>query len=147
MVALFNMIWFLFFGFWTSILMFLLGVLMCITIVGIPVGKSLFQLSKLNAFPYGKVIIRETQLQGRNNVSVIRQLGGLILNTLWFPVGLILTLMYFIMGIVAAITIVGIPVAILYFKMAQFVLFPIGAKVITKKEAYASAAEALRRRV
>jgi len=147
MVALFNMIWFLFFGFWTSILMFLLGVLMCITIVGIPVGKSLFQLSKLNAFPYGKVIIRETQLKGRNNVSVIRQLGGLILNTLWFPVGLILTLMYFIMGIVAAITIVGIPVAILYFKMAQFVLFPIGAKVITKKEAYASAAEALRRRV
>lgn len=147
MVTLFNMIWFIFFGFWTSVLTFFLGVLMCITIVGIPIGKSLFQLSKLNGFPYGKVIIRETQLKGRKRVSIIRQLGGLLLNILWFPIGFILTMMYFLMAIVAALTIVGLPVAILYFKIGQFVLFPIGAKVITKKAAYASAAEALRRRV
>lgn len=139
MVDLFNILWFIFFGWWNALGLLFLSVLFSITIVGIPIGKSLFQLAKLTAFPYGKEVIRETELKGKHNVSSIRRLGGLIVNIIWLPIGIVLAIVYLAMGILAAITIIGIPVAIVYVKLGQFLLFPIGAKVVTKRQAMASA--------
>ena len=36
-------------------------------------------------------------------------------------------------------TIIGIPIGIVYVRMGKFILLPIGAKVVTKKQAFASA--------
>jgi DNA-binding MarR family transcriptional regulator len=47
---------------------------------------------------------------------------------------------YFAYGILSFITIIGIPAGIVYVRMGQFLLFPVGARVVTKKQAYASAA-------
>ncbi len=132
MSGIFNILWFVLVGWWSAFLLFVFSFIFALTIVGIPIAKSLYQLAKLNAAPFGKEIIRETSLKGSRNVSGIRKLGGLIINIIWFPVGIALTILYIIEGILACVTIVGIPVGILYIKMGKFLLFPIGAKVVSK---------------
>lgn len=147
MIGLFNLIWFLLFGWWNALVFLMLSGVFACTIVGIPIAKSLFQLSKLTAFPYGKTVIREVELKGKENVSSLRRLGGLVVNILWLPLGLSLTLAFFALGLLAAVTIIGIPIAVVYVRLGQFLLFPIGAKVVTNQQAYASAtANEIRRR-
>ncbi len=138
-MILFNLIWFILFGWWQSILYLLVSVLFAITIVGIPIAKSLYQFAKLCAFPFGKEIIKETELKGDNNVSAIRKIGGTIVNLLWVPFGIFFAILYIISGIASFISIIGIPAGIVYCKAAKFIVFPIGAKVVSKKQAYASA--------
>ena len=138
-MGLFNLIWFVFFGLINSIVYLVLSLIFAITIIGIPIAKSILQFAKLSAFPFGKEVIRETELKGKENVSGFRKIGGIILNIIWFPLGLILSLLHLILGIVAFCTIIGIPIGIVYVRMSKFLLFPIGAKVVSKKQAIASA--------
>lgn len=139
MSVLFNVIWFIIIGWWSALCFFILSGVFAITIIGIPIAEALLQFAKLNAFPFGKEIIKETELKGKANVSTFRKVVGIILNIIWFPIGLCFTLIFIVAAILAFITIIGIPVGIVYIRMGQFLLFPIGAKVVSKKQAYASA--------
>ena len=54
-------VWEIFFGFlfgglWTGLSWVAAGVLWCITIVGIPIGKQCFKFAKLAFFPFGKEV-------------------------------------------------------------------------------------------
>ncbi len=134
MAALGNVIWFVFFGWWNALLDVLAGILFSITVIGIPIGKSLFQYAKLMALPFGKVIVKETDIKGVENVSAVRRAGGVIANIIWLPFGLIMYVGMIVEAIVMAITIIGIPVAVVLVRSAKFIIWPIGAKVITKQE-------------
>lgn len=138
-MGLFNLIWFIFFGIINSLIYLLLSLIFAITIIGIPIAKSMLQFAKLSAFPFGKEVIRETELKGKENVSDARRIGGIIINILWFPLGLLLSLLHLILAIILFFTIIGIPIGIVYVRMGKFLLFPIGAKVVTNKQAFASA--------
>ncbi len=138
-MGLFNVVWFIFFGWWEALIHLILAGLFAITIVGIPIAKSMFQFAKLMAFPFGKEIIKETELKGSANVSLIRKIFGTIVNVLWLPFGIILALIYLASGVLSFLTIVGIPVGVVYVRSAAFIVWPIGAKCVSKKQAYASA--------
>ena len=71
MVTLGNIIWFVVFGWWNWLFYTFSGIICCITIIGIPIGKAMFQYAKLMVLPFGKVIIKETELKGKENVSAI----------------------------------------------------------------------------
>ncbi|MCR2046480.1 zinc-ribbon domain-containing protein [Acetatifactor muris] len=135
MSALGNIIWFIFGGWWNFLLYGFLGLLFSITIIGIPIGKALFQYAKLMVFPFGKVIIKETELKGKENVAGIRRVGGVIANLLWLPVGIALFIGNILLAVGTALTIIGIPVAIVLVRSATFLIWPVGAKVITKEQA------------
>ena len=139
MAFVFNCIWFFLFGWWQAIVYLLLSLIFAITIIGIPIAKSLFEFAKLCALPFDKEIITETELKGSNNVSIIRKIGGIIANMMWFPIGIVCALEYLIAALVCFITVIGIPAGIVYCKATKFIIFPIGAKVVSKKHAYASA--------
>ena len=138
-MGFFNLIYFVFFGALSAFFYLLLSILLAITIIGIPIAKSMLQFAKLSAFPFGKEVITETELKGKENVSNLRKFGGTFLNIIWFPLGLILTLIHLTLGVLAFISIIGIPIGIVHVRMGKFLLFPIGAKVVTKKQALASA--------
>lgn len=129
-----NIIWFILAGWWNFLVYGLCGVLCCITIIGIPVGKSLFQYAKLMALPFGKVIVKETDIKGTENVSTVRKVCGVIANIIWLPFGIGFFLGNIALMILSAITIIGIPQAVVIAKSCKFLLWPIGAKVITKEE-------------
>lgn len=135
MNALGNIIWFIFGGWWNFLVYGFLGLLFSITIIGIPIGKALFQYAKLMVFPFGKVIIKETELKGKENVAGIRRAGGVIANLLWLPVGIALFIGNVLLAVGTALTIIGIPVAIVLVRSAKFLIWPVGAKVITKEQA------------
>ena len=51
-----NLLWFVLTGLLAGITWFLLGLIWCITIIGIPFGKQCFTLAKLAAVPFGATI-------------------------------------------------------------------------------------------
>ena len=134
-----NVIWFVAGGFVLALLWLILAGLFAITIVGIPIAKAFLEFAKLSAFPFGKEVIKETELKGKEHVHIVAKVVYIILNILWFPIGLVLTICYLVAGIVSFISIIGIPVGIVYVRMGKFLLFPIGSRVVSKKQAYASA--------
>jgi len=54
---LLNIIWILVFGWELALASFALGVLWCITIVGIPFGLQLFKFAKIALLPFGTQIV------------------------------------------------------------------------------------------
>lgn len=53
---LINLIWCIIVGWWGAILFIGLGLLYCITIIGIPFGKQWFKFAQLILFPFGATI-------------------------------------------------------------------------------------------
>lgn len=119
MKTLGNIFWFVFGGFLLWLEWSIAGLLLCITIIGIPAGKQCFKLAKLSAFPFGK------ELDYRK-----AGVGSVILDVLWVLVfGWEIAATAFVNGILWCITIVGIPFGKQFFKMAALSLAPFGATV------------------
>ena len=54
-----NLIWFIFGGLWLGLSWSLLGLLLCITIIGIPLGLQAFKLMKLAFAPFGATVTKD----------------------------------------------------------------------------------------
>ncbi len=54
-----NVIWFLFGGLEMALVNGLMGVLWCVTIIGVPFGLQCFKLAKLSLAPFGAVVVHE----------------------------------------------------------------------------------------
>lgn len=113
-----NFLWFIFSGFWQGMSWWFVGILWCITIVGIPVGIQCFKLSRITFFPFGKEIAYEG-----DGFSIF-------FNVLWIIFGGIpLALGALFNGALLCLTIVGIPFGLQCFKFATLAIMPFGAVV------------------
>jgi uncharacterized membrane protein YccF (DUF307 family) len=108
MTALGNVIWFVFGGEILALIWLLLAGIFALTIVGIPIARACLEFAKLSAFPFGREVIRDTELKGKDNVSTAVKVISILLNIIWFPIGLILSIVYLISGILSFISIKGI---------------------------------------
>ena len=114
---LMNVIWFVFGGIWLFLAWLLLGILLCVTIVGIPFGIQCFKLARLSFAPFGRRVFLDF---GRHPFA----------NVVWvILVGWELSIAYFIAGLLNCITVIGIPNGIQCFKLMGLALFPFGAEV------------------
>ena len=112
-----NIIWILFGGIWLALAWFAIGVLLCITIIGIPFGIQCFKAAKLAFAPYGKRVLLNFKAHP-------------IANTLWAILGGFgMALLYLAIGILNCLTIIGISRGIQCFKIMKLAFFPFGAKV------------------
>lgn len=115
-----NILWFIFGGLIVGTMWLLAGILWCVTIVGIPWGLQCFKFSALMYAPFGKEIVYGGGA------------GSFILNIIWLIIsGLPMALGILMSGIVACITIVGIPVGLQLFKYSKLALMPFGAHVVS----------------
>lgn len=113
-----NLIWFLFGGLWMGLGWTLVGLIWCISIIGIPVGIQCFKFARLAFFSFGKVIV-----YGGGAPS-------LLCNILWLIFGgFALAISAAIHGLIFCITIVGIPFGMQCFKFARLALTPFGSDV------------------
>ena len=125
MSLLLNILWFIFGGFLISLAYILGGILLCITIIGIPFGIQCFKLSILGMAPFGHEI-RETEPPG-GALSVI-------MNIIWIILpGLELALMHLILAAIFAITIIGLPFAAQHLKMTRLAILPFGFRVVENR--------------
>ena len=119
MSCLGNIIWFIFGGFLGALGWLFVGILWCISIIGIPVGLQCFKMARLQFAPFGKDVI-----------TVSDSGGSLILNILWIICGgLELCIANLVSALFLCITIIGIPFAMQSLKMAKLSLMPFGKEV------------------
>ena len=114
-----NILWFVLGGFIPMILWAVVGLILCVTIIGLPFGVQCFKLAGLSAFPFGR------------NVE-IGNFGafGLLGNIIWILVaGWELALIHIVLGMIFYITIIGIPFGRQHFKLARLAFVPFGAKI------------------
>jgi uncharacterized membrane protein YccF (DUF307 family) len=117
-----NFIWLVLAGFWLALAYVLAGLILCITIIGIPFGVQSFKLAGYALWPFGRVLVPSpTRLKG---LSVIA-------NILWFILaGWWLALAHLLTGILLCLTIIGIPLGVADFKMAGAALVPFGKEIV-----------------
>lgn len=63
MSLLVNILWIIFGGLELAAGSILLGLLLCVTIIGIPFGKQCFKLAQLALFPFGASVVHGDQLR------------------------------------------------------------------------------------
>jgi uncharacterized membrane protein YccF (DUF307 family) len=118
MNLLLNLIWLVFGGFIVVLAYLFGGILLCITIIGIPFGIQCFKLAGLALMPFGQEI-REKEPPG-GAVAVI-------MNIIWIILpGLELAVFHLLMALLFAITIIGLPIAAQHLKMTRLALLPFG---------------------
>jgi len=111
-----NVLWFIFGGFIAGISYVIGGLLLCITIIGIPFGLRAIGFGWSVMLPFGKELGKVDGGEG---------FLAMIFNLLWLIfIGWQLALMHLIIGILFGITIIGIPFAHMHFQIAFVVLLP-----------------------
>lgn len=65
-----NVLWFFFGGFWLALGHLVSGVLLCLTIIGIPFGVASFKMAGLALAPFGKEIVSVDELRRRGLVAI-----------------------------------------------------------------------------
>ncbi|MBW3088957.1 YccF domain-containing protein [Bifidobacterium sp. 82T24] len=116
-----NIIWLVLGGLFLAIGWALIGLVLCITVIGIPLGLQAFKMAQLTLTPFGKEII-----YGGGLGSTMLNIVWLLLAGLWMALG------YVAAGLVNCITVIGIPFGLQSFKMAKLALMPFGATVMRR---------------
>lgn len=129
MKTLGNIIWFLCGGLWSGVLWYLAGILMALSIIGLPWARACFLLGNFTLWPFGRELVDRRQLTGREDIGT--GMLGLIGNILWFLViGWTLAVAHLSGALACAVTIIGIPFAVQHLKLAVASLCPIGKEVV-----------------
>ena len=121
MSLLMNLLWIVLGGFLIFFFYLIGGLVLCLTIVGIPFGVQLIKLSLLAVAPFGKEVNTEGSASG---------LLEIVMNVLWWVFGGVeAALVLLALALVLAITIVGLPFARQHIKLLKLALVPFGARV------------------
>ncbi len=124
MSILLNLIWLFLGGAAAAMTWFIIGIIMLLTIVGIPWAKACFNIAILTFWPFGSSITK-------TNSSASMKSAGLVGNIIWFILaGWWLALGHLCWGILLAVTIIGIPFALQHFKLARISLSPVGKTIV-----------------
>lgn len=122
MNLLLNIIWLILGGFIVVISYLLGGIVLCLTIIGIPFGIQCFKLAGLALMPFGREIREKKPPGGALTV---------IMNVIWIILpGLELAVFHLMMALLLAITIIGLPLAVQHLKMTRLAILPFGYEVV-----------------
>ncbi|MFR9728606.1 YccF domain-containing protein [Saccharopolyspora sp. MS10] len=121
MQLLLNVIWLIFGGLWLALGYAVAGVVLAITVIGIPFAIASFRMANYALWPFGRRLVDEP---GSGAFSAIGNVLWLLLAGWWLALGHILT------GIAQCVTIIGIPLGIANFKLIPVSLFPLGKRIV-----------------
>lgn len=122
MSTLGNILWLLLGGLIAGLGYLLGGVLLCVTIVGIPFGLQAIKLGLATFTPFGKVVV--TKPGGDGCLPVV-------FNVLWIVLfGWEIALAHLLSAVLLAITILGIPFAKQHVKLIPLALLPFGRDLV-----------------
>ncbi|AQA13344.1 YccF domain-containing protein [Streptomyces samsunensis] len=121
MKTLLNLIWLIFSGFWMAILYLFAGVLLFITIIGIPLAIASWRIAAFALWPFGRTAVPR---RDAGAASCVGNVLWLILAGWWLALGHVLT------GIALCITIIGIPLGLANFKLIPISLAPLGVEIV-----------------
>ncbi|MCP9612636.1 YccF domain-containing protein [Coprobacter tertius] len=117
-----NIIWLIFGGLLLALEYFVAGIILCITIIGIPFGFQVFKIGLLALFPFGQKTVVES---GKSGCLYT------IMNIIWILIGGIwIALTHLALGLLFCITIIGIPFGMQHFKLMAVAFTPFGRTIV-----------------
>ena len=117
-----NIIWLVLGGFWMFVGYLLAGLLMCLTVIGIPFGIAAFRIGGYALWPFGRRLVSKPTAG----------LGSAVGNVLWLVLaGWWLALGHLVTGVAMCLTIIGIPLGLASFKLVPVSLLPLGKDVVS----------------
>jgi uncharacterized membrane protein YccF (DUF307 family) len=120
MRLLLNILWFVFGGWISGTLWLLAGLILAVTIVGLPWTPAAFRLASFSYWPFGRMVVDSD-----------RGATSLLLNIVWFvAAGWWLALHHIALALVLASTLIGLPFAWQHLKFAVIALAPVGKTVV-----------------
>ena len=128
-----NVLWIVFGGLWMAAGWMIAGIIMAITIIGLPWAWAAFNIAFYTLLPFGQKAVSREAHTGREDFGT----GpfGLLGNIIWLVLaGWWLALGHVITAILLAITIIGIPFAWAHLKLAGLALWPIGKMIVPADE-------------
>lgn len=130
MNILLNILWLILGGFFSAVSWIVASVILCLTIIGIPWARATFTIGIMTLWPFGsKMVSRESTTGEDLGTGALGMLGNII----WFVfAGWWLFLSHLVLALGMAITIIGIPFALQYWKLAKLSLAPIGKDIVEK---------------
>ena len=119
-----NVIWVVFGGLLLSLGYLFGGLVLCLTIVGIPFGVQIMRLGMFALWPFGGDVKPQDNAAGCLSI---------IMNVLWIIFGGIeVALTHLTLGVIFCCTIIGIPFGIQHFKLSLLALVPFGKEIVSK---------------
>ena len=117
-----NIVWLIFGGLLAALGYFIGGLVLSVTVVGIPWGIQCFKLAELVMWPFGKKVISDGSDVGCLN---------LVFNLIWILFGGLYTaIVHIVMGFILCVTIIGIPWGRQHFKLVEISRMPFGKKIV-----------------
>ncbi len=122
MSTLGNVVWLVFGGLIAALGYIIGGLLLCITVVGIPFGLQSMKIGVATLTPFGKEVVEVKQAN-----SALR----ILFNLLWLVLfGWEIALAHLLSALILTVTIVGIPFAKQHVKLIPLSLFPFGRNLL-----------------
>lgn len=117
-----NLIWLIFGGFFVFLEYMISGLMLCITIIGIPFGIQVFKVGVMALWPFGAKIVDKPSATG---------CLAPVFNIIWiFIGGFWICVSHLLWALLFTITIIGIPFAKQHLKLATLALLPFGKTVV-----------------
>ena len=116
-----NIIWLIFGGFIAGVGYIIGGLLLCLTIIGIPFGIKAIEFGFMAMLPFGKDVV---------NVSSGDGCLSTVFNIVWLLLfGWGIALAHAVFGLILGVTIIGLPFAVQHFKLIPVALLPFTYKL------------------
>ncbi len=113
-----NVIWLICGGLLTCLGYLWGGLLLCLTIIGIPWGLQVMKIGIAHLAPFGRNVVSTG-----NSIPVI----SFVFNLIWIIfAGIWIALVELLFGLLLCITIIGIPFGLQHFKLMRLALYPFG---------------------
>lgn len=128
MKLLLNILWFLWGGWLSGLLWLLGGLILAVTIVGLPWALAAWRIAGFAFWPFGKRIVSRREL-GHSDIGT----GpfGFVLNIVWFIfAGWYIALSHLVIAVTEAVTLIGLPFAFKDLQLAQLAFAPVGMGVV-----------------
>jgi uncharacterized membrane protein YccF (DUF307 family) len=131
MSAIGNFFWFILGGVFMGLGWWLVGLIACLTIIGLPWGKACFVIGQFAFMPFGKVAVSRKDLLNKDDIGT--GIFGTVGNIVWFIfAGVWLAIGHVVSAVLCFVTILGIPFGIQHLKLAGIALAPIGQTIVSK---------------
>ncbi len=116
-----NLVWLVFGGLFVFLGYVLGGIVLCLTIIGIPFGIQLFKIGIASLVPFGMQVGEKPA--GTGCLSTFMNILWLLCGGLWVAGS------HLLFGAILCITIIGIPFGMQHFKLMGLALTPFGKEL------------------
>lgn len=117
-----NILWLVLGGLVVALYYWIVGLVTCLTIIGIPFGVQLIKMGTFALFPFGHDV-----QPGPNDSGCL----AILMNVIWILIGGVeIAMLHLFFGLLCCISIVGIPFGLQHFKMAFLALVPFGKVIV-----------------